>query len=331
MVARLDLLAEVTVLAELTPTKRLIGRDNRWYRVRTDDGTEGALFGALLTPVGGTADLDGDGESERYALTFSPRHNPQIRLAEPQRTDESEQVLDLPVGVGWGGAASVAVVEREGGRALQVSLCRERAGGERSCEEETVVLYRAEGPGRAGHLSLVIAEEVIAAYVDSCAHVFTEADEYIEEPQDECLFREFDQMCAPDHFGCWGAEEECSANCGKPCVSCQRACTDDCESCRDRCAEDAACVRRCASDRAGCRQMCLEGLSACRSVDCAKVAAACDKEATEQLKRTCPDCEALGACVAQGSFDDIGKLLRDCARKFPANGPECETWCVSFQ
>lgn len=80
VVTTLALAAEVTVVA-VGPEAVLIGRRNAWCEVRTSDGQQGWLFGAILTPLAGSSYFRASDEASRpWAVTFSPDFTPRLRV-----------------------------------------------------------------------------------------------------------------------------------------------------------------------------------------------------------------------------------------------------------
>ena len=80
VVDQLDLGVEVEILASAGDAVELIGRRNVWYQIRTRTGTEGFLFGAVLSPL--RVALEAPGRSEPYVavVSFSPAFGPRVRL-----------------------------------------------------------------------------------------------------------------------------------------------------------------------------------------------------------------------------------------------------------
>jgi hypothetical protein len=180
------------------------------------------------------------------------------------------------------------------------------------------------GPG-AGMLGAA-DPAVIDAYLADCHHVFPSRIEFDVEGDagNECLAREMNQMCAPDFGGCWGQSEGCKTTCGGTCSGCQDRCGSTCDDCKSRCGADEACRRGCAQARALCRGGCLSGLTRCQNVDCEAAYTRCEAEHAAKVKKECPDCEALSACLAQDG-PQAAKML--CKAKFPKNSPACVEWC----
>jgi hypothetical protein len=142
---------------------------------------------------------------------------------------------------------------------------------------------------------------------------------------DECAFVEFDQMCAEDHFGCFGKGEDCRAACGGPCTDCQTACASDCDDCKAACAGDADCIRECAQLRQGCRERCLDGLTTCKGATCSEVESDCYKQAELTKRRVCPRCADITECILK-SYDEGNFADSPCEAKIKAD-ERCYTWC----
>jgi len=152
VVTTLDMLAPVMVLEASSETVELIGRANRWYRIRSLDGAqEGHLFGSILTPLGGEADLDGDGEKERWALGFGRELEPLVRMLEPGLSDDRVAALSVPMALegARGGTMTVAAATIGATTLLEVSLCQ----GTEACKKERVA-YQAAARGQLGDLLL---------------------------------------------------------------------------------------------------------------------------------------------------------------------------------
>ncbi|MFN7975950.1 MAG: hypothetical protein U0166_27050 [Acidobacteriota bacterium] len=115
---------DVAVLAEADPSARLIaklamgtpvvvreidegldvrdGRVDRWYRVSVDagDAKEGWVFGAQLTSLAFTADLDADGEDETITVALDESFRILVRVLEP--ATRAVSTVDLrPSGEGY--------------------------------------------------------------------------------------------------------------------------------------------------------------------------------------------------------------------------------------
>lgn len=84
----------VTIVAIDSAPVEAIDRMNVWYRVRLADGTEGRLFGGLLTPFGGREFLEEVSGERGWAVTFAPDGRPRLRTDKAPGSDEAI-TLDL--------------------------------------------------------------------------------------------------------------------------------------------------------------------------------------------------------------------------------------------
>lgn len=111
--------AKVEVLEVVGDPVELIGRTHKWVKVRTD-GVEGHLFGALLTPFGGTEGTE-SGEVV-WTVTWSKTFEPLIRMTADDGDTES---LVLPVTNTFEGGTLEASVDMWGdfGLRLDVTQC----------------------------------------------------------------------------------------------------------------------------------------------------------------------------------------------------------------
>lgn len=177
--------------------------------------------------------------------------------------------------------------------------------------------------------------KTIDAYVESCGHVFPANidPQYSEnDPSNECTWREFDQNCAPDAFGCWGKGEACRDACHQPCVDCQAACTGSCDTCKSGCNGDAACVRKCAETRANCRATCMTAHENCtHGPTCATVESECAEAGEKEKAAKCPNCSEIEQCITEGWNTTGADPTAACKAKYPANAEECWTWCGFLQ
>ncbi|MEZ4318759.1 MAG: SH3 domain-containing protein [Myxococcota bacterium] len=142
VVATLPLGAKVTVVEALGEPVELIDRRNVWYRVRLEDGREGRIFGAILTPLGGRAWLSERDEGDRgWGLTFSPEGMPRLRVDEEPGSSEA-LTLDLAVTERFQGGRLEASTEGFGDfeTHLQVSMCRLDGGEAPECSSAVVRL-----------------------------------------------------------------------------------------------------------------------------------------------------------------------------------------------
>ncbi|MCB9674494.1 MAG: SH3 domain-containing protein [Alphaproteobacteria bacterium] len=135
VVAKLRLGSKVTVEEVLGEPVELIDRLNVWYRVKTEDGQVGRLFGGLLTPFGGKSYLSEGDEGERgWAVTFAPDGSPRVRIDEEPGSDESF-TIDLEVTERFRGGRLEAEVQSWGDfvSEIQVTLCRLDGGEAPEC------------------------------------------------------------------------------------------------------------------------------------------------------------------------------------------------------
>jgi hypothetical protein len=134
--------------------------------------------------------------------------------------------------------------------------------------------------------------------------------------------RPFEQMCAPDGYGCWWAGEECRDGCAAPCDSCVDECGGECDGCMASCDEgDEQCVFECADSRRACGEACDWDNATCVEA-CDEQEQVCFREGEDALARECPDCSALGSCLAE--VEDPA----DCQRRFPGNASDCVERCA---
>ena len=119
IVEKLDLGVEVEVVEVASEPVVLIGRRNAWYKIRTRTGTEGYLFGSVLSPLR-VALYDGGTDKPRVGvITFSQEFGPRLRAWAPP--DGPVFALDaLPVEVfATGGTLSADSTDD----AVTVTLC----------------------------------------------------------------------------------------------------------------------------------------------------------------------------------------------------------------
>ncbi|MCB9683739.1 MAG: hypothetical protein H6735_01700 [Alphaproteobacteria bacterium] len=172
--------------------------------------------------------------------------------------------------------------------------------------------------GKAG-----AADDVVAAYLEDCAAVF--GVDGPDSSDDECTWREFDQNCAPDPFGCFDQGEGCKDDCQPRCVGCQATCAGTCESCKSSCeGKGAACARACAEKRAACRDTCLAAKGTCEG-SCGEAEGRCYDEAEKKRAEKCPRCGDLNTCQYRKMSE--GKEREDCLKEFPDHAPECLDLC----
>ena len=165
----------------------------------------------------------------------------------------------------------------------------------------------------------------IAAFTEDCGAVFTEVDGFESSHTDECIYLEFNQMYAEDLFDCRNTGESCRSACGQPCQDCQSTCTEGCTDCKSDCEGDDACIRQCAESRQDCRASCLDALNQCKGPTCNEVESDCHKQSELTIRRTCPRCDEIRACVMQSYTD--GTFAADPCRKAIHAKEECYTWC----
>ncbi len=104
-------------------------RVDRWYRVRTPgaEPQEGFVLGNVLTPLAATRDLDGDGQEERLAVSFTSDFVVRVRVVEPEFAATNKRAvaaLDFLVPQAAGG--------KRGGRARLVPVSARELGMEPS-------------------------------------------------------------------------------------------------------------------------------------------------------------------------------------------------------
>lgn len=155
--ALLEFGSKVTVEGVASSTVELLGRQNRWYQVKTDQGKRGYLFGALLTPLLLTTDFDGDGLGERLSVTFSPDFVPRVRVMEPSFDEKDDRVvaLDLPMFAGGrGGRLAVELLQGQQTpwKVFHIELCADDG-----CDSQ-LVAYLLPKPDALGYLSSVDAK-----------------------------------------------------------------------------------------------------------------------------------------------------------------------------
>jgi hypothetical protein len=170
-------------------------------------------------------------------------------------------------------------------------------------------------------------DEIVAAYLADCHHVFASAvTDDMNDPSNECTWREFDQNCAPDPSGCWDKGQSCQDACGETCDSCQDLCAGACDTCKSACGEDATCLKACAEARSTCRDGCVGAKDTCQGATCPAAEAECNAafEATKAQK--CPECAEITQCFfdrwAENDYE-----ARSCVEKFSSGNAECLEWC----
>lgn len=94
VIDRLRLGTELYIVEAVSEPTVAIDRLNVWYTVTaTGSGSQGRLFGGLLTPFGGREHLGEDGE-RGWAVTFAPDGRPRLRIDKTPGSDEAV-TLDL--------------------------------------------------------------------------------------------------------------------------------------------------------------------------------------------------------------------------------------------
>jgi hypothetical protein len=99
VVRELALGTPVTVQALLADGVEVGGRPGRWYAVAVEgaEGTQGALFGGVLSPARLDADPDQDGELEIVVFTWGWEHHKVVRVREPA-LEGADAVTQLDLG-----------------------------------------------------------------------------------------------------------------------------------------------------------------------------------------------------------------------------------------
>ena len=164
----------------------------------------------------------------------------------------------------------------------------------------------------------------IPAFTDSCAASFLIPTDLDGGTTGECRFVPSTEPLV-DHFGCQEKGNACAAACAGPCEDCQSACVAPCEDCKAGCGGDADCITDCAQQRQDCREGCLQTRRACEGFDCAEVVSDCEKNAELTIRRTCPRCEDITACILE-SYKK-GNFAEDPCRKLVPASEDCYTWC----
>jgi hypothetical protein len=168
------------------------------------------------------------------------------------------------------------------------------------------------------------------AYLADCHHTFEKQEEEGDRMIEECLWREFDQNCAPDPSGCWDKGQECRDACGKPCASCDEKCGGGCDGCMGKCAaEDDACKAECAEARVDCRDKCLDARDKCANADCSKAEEKCNADHLALREQKCPRCDEINACM-NAAIEKNKEPTEACAKKFKREPAECMEWCFEY-
>ncbi|WP_257461692.1 SH3 domain-containing protein [Archangium lipolyticum] len=129
VVRTLRLGSVLQVLEVASGTVLVKDRVDRWYRVRTSEAEpqEGFVLGNVLTPLAATRDLDGDGQEERLAVSFTSDFMVRVRVVEPElaaRKKRAVAALDFLL--------PEAAAGRRGGRARLVPVSAKELGMEPS-------------------------------------------------------------------------------------------------------------------------------------------------------------------------------------------------------
>ncbi len=172
-------------------------------------------------------------------------------------------------------------------------------------------------------------DDLVAAYERDCAYVVMAPYEGVEGvgTAPECEAQDFEQNCAPDHFGCWAGFETCRTDCNTGCTGCGAACAQGCEDCKAACAgrtDGGACVRACAASRLLCRDTCMANRRACSDTGCPASMKTCEADGAARRSRECPDCAAYERCV----LDRFEGAQIDCRAAYPKMGEWCLLPCT---
>jgi hypothetical protein len=158
------------------------------------------------------------------------------------------------------------------------------------------------------------------AYAKNCAWQRMVPSDMEGEPETTaCEYLSFDQSCE-EPSTCGKESEQCKAACVKGCTSCDTLCTPSCNSCKKTCGKDAACLEQCATERTSCHAQCISQKAKCEG-QCEGTYETCEKTFAERVKKTCPDCGAIGECSQLEQREACEKPFR---KKNPA---ECFEWC----
>ncbi|MCA9494009.1 MAG: SH3 domain-containing protein, partial [Myxococcales bacterium] len=133
VVAVLPLASRVTVIESSGKPVELLDRRNEWVRVRTEEGVQGWVFGAILTPWAGEVEDQMSGEPQgTWAVTFAPDFRPRLRV---QPTGSPAVGLDLTVTERFRGGRLEAATEAYGDfdTRIRVTLCRVDHGDQPEC------------------------------------------------------------------------------------------------------------------------------------------------------------------------------------------------------
>lgn len=185
-------------------------------------------------------------------------------------------------------------------------------------------------PAPALAVGAVTREAAVAAYLGDCHATFVDpaaAQDPDAGVSEECAYLEFDQNCSPDPSGCWDKGQACEAGCTDSCGTCQSTCAGVCDGCKAGCGEDATCLHTCADARATCRDACLSSKSDCVLRVCPAAEEACSSAFATLRAERCPDCDAISQCLIDSWNNANADGQQACAAKFPADAPECVSWC----
>ena len=173
--------------------------------------------------------------------------------------------------------------------------------------------------------------ESVALYLETCDAELTAISEDIDgtqTPTPACHALDVDQFCGPDAFGCFSDLERCRAACGDPCDNCQSGCARACTPCKEACNGDEACLVVCAQGRATCTAACLTAREGCLS-DCEATSRTCWDTNEARVKKDCPNCGEIGACMWEGG--GMGESRADaCLKRFPGNAADCASTCYEM-
>ncbi len=142
---------------------RISSRSDWWYQVAVldDQGVaqeKGYLFGGTLTPACIVADLDGDEEVERAAVSVNPQGTPLVRIYEPKLGEEV--VASLPVTQAAGTPLTTAIVDLIPASEAGFAMVRVRMDGDSDAAKAGgrvfYVSYQSSGPGRRGEATLAL-------------------------------------------------------------------------------------------------------------------------------------------------------------------------------
>ncbi len=158
------------------------------------------------------------------------------------------------------------------------------------------------------------------AYAKNCAWQRMVPSDMEGEPETTaCEYLSFDQNCE-ELSTCGQESEQCKTACVKGCSDCDSICTPPCTGCKKKCGKNAACIEQCATDRASCHAQCISQKAKCEN-QCEGTYETCEKTFDARVKKTCPDCEAIGECSQSEQRETCEKPFRK------KNPTECFEWC----